>query len=546
MLSELLQQQIMQAVGSMSARPNVTEPKDWELRQMAETYGTRTSFGNINFSSTVRNRSKELTVIIGSEAVREKNPSNAQKEIIENLPQTLAQVHAYLAKAPFVAVHRTMGSNSDFSPKCHLYVSTNRPDSIRIPHMWGQTLFPYDEAANGPEFSIIFIPEWQEKDRQALVFPELGVTYVLGSDYFGESKKGFLRMAMYAAKQRGMLGVHAGSKLITAKDPDGKLKRYAMLFFGLTATGKTTHSCHHHSLNLPGEGVSIVQDDVVFWRPDGSTLGTERGYYIKTDGLDPITQPLLHNAATKRSAIFENVMIDYEGNLSFGDETLTGNGRCIIQRSELGSSMAPTVNTPDLNEIDGLIIAFITRRHTVLPSATKLSPSQAAAAFMLGESIHTSGSNPRRAGESVREVGTNPFIVGDEADEGNRFYEFVNQHPDKIHCYMLNTGGVGEIIEVKEGKRKVVRKVNRIEIDEMASIIRGIVRETIQWKPDPIWGADVPAVVEDMDLDRLNPRHFYSDAEIAGYIADLKAERQAYFLKYPNLNSEIKTAFKLD
>lgn len=546
MLTESLKEQIMQLVGSMPSRPNVCEPNDWTLRQMAEDYGTRTNFGNIDFSSTVRNRSKELTVIIGDESVQERKLSKAQQEIIENLPETLAQVHAYLAKAPFVAVHRTMGDNPDFSPKCHLYVSTHRPDSIRIPYMWGQTLFPYNANANGPDFHIIFIPEWQEKDRQALVFPELGVTYVLGTDYFGESKKGFLRMAMYAAKQQGMLGVHAGSKLITAQDPAGNLKRYAMLFFGLTATGKTTHSCHHHNLDLPGEGVAIVQDDVVFWRPDGSTLGTERGYYIKTDGLDPDTQPLLHHAATKRSAIFENVMVDYEGNLHFQDETLTGNGRCIIQRSELGAAMAPSINTPDLDEIDGLIIAFITRRHTVLPSATKLSAAQAAAAFMLGESIHTSGSNPRRAGESIREVGTNPFIIGDEAEEGNRFYDFVSRHPDKIHCYMLNTGGVGEVVEVIDGKRKVLRKVNRIEIDEMASIIRGIVRETIEWKQDPVWGAEIPETVQGMDLDRLNPEHFYSSKEIAGYIAQLKTERKEYFQKYPNLYPEIKSAFKLD
>lgn len=546
MLSDHLREQILQAAASMSGRPNVSQPRDWELRQQAENYGTRTAFGNINFSSTVRNRSKELTVIIGDETVREKNLNPAQQEIIEKLPETLAQVHAYLDRAPFVAVHRTMGSNPDFSPKCHLYVSTHRPDSIRIPYMWGQTLFPYDQNANGPEFTIIFIPEWQEKDRQALVFPNLGVTYVLGTDYFGESKKGFLRMAMYAAKQQGMLGVHAGSKLITAQNPQGELKRYAMLFFGLTATGKTTHSCHHHCLNLAGEGVAVVQDDVVFWRPDGSTLGTEQGYYIKTDGLEPTTQPLLHNAATKRSAIFENVMVDYQGHPYFEDETLTGNGRCIIQRSELGAYMAPSINTPNLEEIDGLIIAFITRRHTVLPSATKLTPAQAAAAFMLGESIHTSGSNPRRAGESIREVGTNPFIIGDEAEEGNRFYQFVSQHPEKIQCYMLNTGGVGEIVEVKEGKRKVMRKVTRIEIDEMASIIRGIVRETIQWRQDPVWGAVVPAAVEGMDLDRLDPSHFYSPEEIGQYVAQLKAERRVYFEKYPNLYPEIKTAFKMD
>lgn len=546
MISETLKQQVLEAVKGMAARPNVTRPKNWELRDRAELFGTRTKFGNVNFSSTVRNRSKELTVIIGDESVQEKDLNSAQLEIIEKLPETLKQVHAYLDKAPFVCVQRTMGNNPDFSPKCTLYVSTHRPDSVRIPYMWGQTLFPYNPDASGPDFTIIFIPEWQEKDRQALVFPELGVTYVLGTDYFGESKKGFLRMAMYEAKRRGMLGVHAGSKVISARDCEGKLRKYAMLFFGLTATGKTTHSCHHHGLDLEGEGVEVVQDDVVFWRPDGATLGTERGYYIKTDGLHPECQPLLYNAATKRSAIYENVAVDYEGNLFFEDETLTGNGRCIIQREELGRFMADSVNTPGFEEIDGLIIAFITRRHTVLPSATKLTPAQAAAAFMLGESIHTSGSNPRRAGESIRVVGTNPFIIGDEALEGNRFYEFVRKNPEKVQCYLLNTGGVGEIIESTNGKRKVVRKVNRIEIDEMAAIIRGIVRDTIEWEQDPYWGTMVPKAVEGFDLDRMNPEKFYSQQEIADHIAQLRKERKQYLSRYQNLHPDIMKAFKLD
>lgn len=90
-----------------------------------------------------------------------------------------------------------------------------------------------------------------------------------------------------------------------------------MLLFGLSGTGKTTHACHHHGLIDKGEGVEIVQDDVVFWRKDGAILGTERSFFIKTDGLDPETQPILYNAAIKRDALFENVMVDYQNNVEF-------------------------------------------------------------------------------------------------------------------------------------------------------------------------------------------------------------------------------------
>jgi phosphoenolpyruvate carboxykinase (ATP) len=336
-----------------------------------------------------------------------------------------------MKKAPLVKVEATMGDNDIFAPRCTLYISTYRGEMVRLAHMVRQTLFPRTDQP-GPDFNIVFIPEWQEKDRQILVFPEIGVTYVLGSDYYGEAKKGFLRMGMWHAKQQGMLGLHAGTKIIHARGTDGKLKRFGMVLFGLTATGKTTHTCHNHDLSGDGEGVRIVQDDVVFWRKDGSALGTERGFYIKTEGLDPNTQPLLYNAAVQRDAILENVMVDYRGSVDFCDQTLTGNGRGIIQRTDLGDYMSENVNLPPLDELDGLIMAFIARRNTVVPMISKLTPEQAAAAFMLGESIESSGSDPKRAGESVREVGTNPFIIGDEAQEGNIFYEFVKGHPEKI------------------------------------------------------------------------------------------------------------------
>ena len=65
------------------------------------------------------------------------------------------------------------------------------------------------------------------------------------------------------------------------------------------------------------------------------------------------------------------------------------------------------------------MIFFITRRETIVPPLAKLNTEQAAAFFMLGESILTSAADPTKAGQSVRSVGTNPFIVGSQGDEGS-------------------------------------------------------------------------------------------------------------------------------
>lgn len=535
---------INRAIEQLRDQDNVSRPDADQLRRMVEPHGNRTEFGSLAFSSSVRARSKDLTVIVGGPAVQQTKLNDDQKRIMRDLPETLDAVHSYIQHAPIVCTARSLGNNREFSPHCTMYVSTHRKDCVRIPYMWYQTLFD-PRIATGPELNLVYIPEWQEKERQALVFPEIGVTYVLGPDYFGEAKKGFLRMAMWFGKAKGMLGLHAGSKIITARTASGKLKRYGMLLLGLTATGKTTHAGHTHYLDREGEEAKLVQDDVVFWRPDGGAYGTEAGLFIKTDSLEDGSQPVLYEAAKSPRTIFENVMVDYLGRVYMSDEVLTGNGRAVVQRGDLGGLASESIDLPPVDELDGLIIAFITRRNTILPPVARLTPAQGAAAFMLGESIHTSGSNPLKAGESVRVVGTNPFICGDEAFEGNRFYEFVCNHPEKIHCYQLNTGGVGEIIVEEHGEKVTKQKVTRVEIVEMAAIIRGIVRDEIEWEDEPAWGTQVPKAVEDVDIGRFDPDKYYDPEMTAAFIEELRGERREHLESFEDLHPDILTALKL-
>jgi phosphoenolpyruvate carboxykinase (ATP) len=536
--------ELLELVRKLPDMPNVEHPSPEQLRTLSESFGNLTEFGNYNFCSTVRNRSAGLTVYIGDESVQEKKLSKAKEEIVRNLPKTMRSVIDYLPRVPLYSLTLTMGQNDSFSPHCNLFISRYRTDYIRLAYMVNQTLFPRVDTP-GPEMNLIDLPEWQEKDRQILVFPEERLTLVLGSDYYGEIKKGFLRMGMYEAKKQGMLGLHAGSKLIWARTPDGKVRKIGMIIFGLTATGKTTHSCHNHGLTAPGEKVRIVQDDVVFLKKNGEALGTERGFYIKTDGLNPESQPLLYNAARSKDAILENIMVDYRSKVFFQDEVLTGNGRGIIQRNDLGEFKNESLNLPALSELDKLLMVFITRRNTVLPIASRLTPAQAAGAFMLGESVESTGGDPKKAGESVRVVGTNPFIIGSEAEEGNWFYDYLLSNAGKVECYQLNTGGVGELVEIGEnGSKKVVRKVTRVEINEMGGIIRAISRKTIMWKKDPHFGATIPESVEGVDLSRLDPAKFYSQEQLSKLVEGLKKERQKYLSAFSGLNPDIIAAYK--
>src|SRR5215472_5999332 len=100
---------------------------------------------------------------------------------------------------------------------------------------------------------------------------------------------------------------------------------------------------------------------------------------------------------------------------------------------------------------------------------------------MLGESIETSAGDPSRAGQAKREVGTNPFIVGPEAEEGNRLLAFLRRHSD-MQAYILNTGSVGA---------RADRPGEKISIAVSTRIMTEIAREGITWQKDPDWGYEV-------------------------------------------------------
>ncbi|MCK4538679.1 MAG: phosphoenolpyruvate carboxykinase (ATP) [Candidatus Krumholzibacteria bacterium] len=353
---------------------------------------------------------------------------------------------------------KLMGLHPEHSHYCRTIIT---PEFARMLVMWDRLIFDVPEArlAGGPDQVQVMIPEWGEYAREnglpevvILVDAVNRVTFALGSDYFGEIKKGHLRMAMYREKQKyrngsgGGLGVHAGGKVIRAKDVgSGKLEEKGALFFGLSGTGKTTLSVHHFWLDpAQDETVIIRQDDFFVLAEDSAAFGTEDNAYIKTEGLEPESQPLLFAGATSPHATLENVYIDPETLVPdffrFDHPLVPGgmcyNGRGIVIRKELDF----TDDRVDLDRVD--MIFFITRRETVIPPVMRLDTEQAAAAFMLGESILTSAADPTKAGQSVLEVGTNPFIVGSGGEEGNIFYGILRKNPH-IRCYLFNTGGFG-------------------------------------------------------------------------------------------------------
>ena len=522
---------------------NIEHPSMWQLKREAYKTARFTKQGSPVWYSKISSRMAAKTVYLGSGPhIVLPKPSKVQLEIVENAPEQLHKVLQLLKTLPFVHIKRQMGDNGEFNPICNLYVCVADPKNYRLAYEWAKTMGDVKKRSNGPEFTMIDIPEEHMMRLQILTIPEHDINVALGSDYTGECKKGFLRQAMFRADERGMLGLHAGTKIVLARDrQSGKLKKYGVFMFGLTATGKSTWSCHQLGLDPEqGEGTYVAQDDIVFLKKDGSALGSEQNYYVKTD-VDERLQEAMYHALSHKSALLENVMLDEKGNVNFLDERLGENGRGVLDRKQLKvkrggryvSICADSINLPNLDELDGLVFAFITRRSTMMPFAQRLTWEQGVLAYLWGESTHSFATVPEKAGESVRIVGMDDFIIGNQGRKVNAFYDIVKdlvgRYPGKVHFFQYNTGGMGEIIEIDPSTQKKIlkRKAKRVPIDLMAALQRGDLRGTNSYRECDLKTEEVYAV-EGVNLTEWDPKNFYSEEQIRKYILELVEGRRNF------------------
>ncbi len=466
-----------------------------ELREYSRGMETTTEFGSPAYVSEYRSRSADRT----------KNAID--DELTDTDRDRIAAAHDRLESGEFVCVDRRLGRHPDLSFVCRLFVPKRY---ARIALSWATLLEP---AAGDPDFVTLQCPDMEETAIRVL--PEEGVTYVLGSDYTGEAKKSFLRLFMFEAKRRDGLGLHAGTKRLRLVESAAEERTVGQLFLGLSATGKTTLTCHGFGLESP-ERAELLQDDVCAMLPDGTVVGSEGGgLYIKTNGLSADHHAPLYEAATKPDAVLENVVVEGDGTVDFHDGSITTNGRASIRREDLQHA----ADDIDLDTVDHVF--FITR-NPLMPPIAKLSPTEGAAAFMLGESIQTSAGDPDKAGESIRVVGTNPFIIGSPGEEGNRFLELVRAND--VECFLINTGHLGP------GKKD-------IGVDESVTLITGVARGTIEWEADDRLGLTIPTQVPGMDISQ-----FYPPDYVTGYdeeLAALRRERRLYLSAFEELDPAV-------
>ena len=339
----------------------------------------------------------------------------------------------------------------------------------------------------------------------------------MNSDYFGESKKGGLRMWNNIVYEKGGLALHSGLKVIPTPHGDK-----VFMILGLSGTGKTTTTFTTQN------GSNPIQDDFVGLMPGGKAYGTENGCFAKTFGLDPDFEPSIHGAVVKPTAYLENVSMDDGGSVDFFNEHYTKNGRAVFEMGDLMSFE----DARNVGTVDYLLI--LNRNENIIPSVARLNSEQAAAYFMLGETTGTAAGGAAEEGKFLRVPGTNPFFPLPHGLQGNRMLELLASHP--IETFLLNTGRVGG----KDGDDRS----KKVKIPHTSACVKGIAEQTITWDDDPDFGYQVGSAVPDFDDDELlQPRRLYERQdridEYDAIVERLKGERVAHLQEFPELSEEI-------
>ncbi|MGB5811956.1 MAG: phosphoenolpyruvate carboxykinase (ATP) [Polyangiales bacterium] len=561
----------------------VDNPSQSELRELAVAHTPnvqRTKTGSVNKVSRNKARMAQYTYIIDTEdrwSHQIIDPAKA-RGLIERQAKYIAD------RGTLIAVDGYVGLGERAFGATWLYT----PEGANIAGMQQILAFPRSdvESANQlaepfkPTFRLIYTPDLMLDDmpgRQAIIVDmENWTTHVMGPDYFGESKKGVLRMLNHYVYREGGLVLHAGAKAVTRSEGD----RVTMTVMGLSGTGKTTTT-----FSKQGDLTEPIQDDMVALWPHGALSITENGCFAKIDGLALETEPIIYNATIGADAWLENAFLEADGSFDFNKGLLTtddaarlrdilintgadaakldkfisgeiassevvdelgvpADGWDFVKWTQNGRSIVPMSAIPgaaDLHRIPQVRSMGILNRDegadAAMPGILRFtSPAQAAGYFMLGETSKTSAAGKERG--KTRSPFTQPFFPAKHGLQAERFAEIAHTMPD-VTMWLMNTGYIG-------GDANDVKHDNalKVKIRHSSAMLEALLSDSIKWKRDPDFGyeivdCDAPenaGLVERVPPEILEPRRFFEGAgrsdEYRAWVDQMRSGRKEFLNKF--------------
>jgi phosphoenolpyruvate carboxykinase (ATP) len=439
-----------------------------------------------------------------------------------------------------------------------------------------------------PRFRLVFTAGLSAEGmpgKQAIIVDlNNWTTYVIGPDYFGESKKGALRMLNEYIYRLGGLVLHAGAKKVKLGN-----KFITMGILGLSGTGKTTTT-----FSKQGELAQPIQDDMIVLWPEGTCTITENGCFAKTYGLTPQSEPVIYEGTIHPDAWVENVYLNADGTYDFSKGRLTPqevarlkdmliqsgapaenvelyiSGKVKIDEvvdendiqkdgwdftvwTQNGRSIIPMKAIKDAASFDDIppvkSLGILNRDEgsdAAVPGIVRFpTPEMAAGYFMLGETSKTSAAGKERG--KTRSPFTQPFFPSPYGLQAERFKELAAKL-EGLETWLMNTGYVGG--DAKDESRG---KAFKVKIPHSSAMLEAMLSGKIRWKQDPDFGyqiVDVDApenaeLLKKVPEEILNPKIFFEKAgrieEYKAWVEKIKKEREEFLKKF-SVDKEIVEA----
>ncbi len=196
------------------------------------------------------------------------------------------------------------------------------------------------------------------------------IALIGGTGYTGEIKKGiFSALNFILPVEKRTLPMHCSANVGKSGD--------TAIFFGLSGTGKTTLSADPER--------KLIGDDEHGWNNENAVFNFEGGCYAKVINLSQENEPEIYEAI-KKGALLENVVMDKDGVVDFGNTSITENTRVSYPIYHIKNVQRPSIGKNPKN------IFFLTAdAFGVLPPISKLTPSQAAYHFISGYTAKVAG-----------------------------------------------------------------------------------------------------------------------------------------------------------
>ena len=370
------------------------------------------------------------------------------------------------------------------------FITPNAWHALFVRNMFIRAL-PAELAQFRPGFTVLHAPDFQADPARhgtrtgTFIVLNLAKKLILigGTRYAGEMKKSIFSVLNYLLPSQSVMPMHCSANVGAAGD--------TAIFFGLSGTGKTTLSAD------PAR--QLIGDDEHGWS-DRGVFNFEGGCYAKVIRLRRETEPEIYAASQMFGTVLENVVLDPATRAAdFDADRITENTRACYPIHYIPNHLPAASGGHPRNVVFLTADAF-----GVMPPIARLSPTQAMYHFLSGYTAKVAGTE-----RGVTEPSATfsacfgaPFLPLHPAVYAAMLGERISRHGARV--WLVNTGWTGGAYGV--GSRMKLPYTRAM----VAAALSGAL-DRAAFRPDPVFGFEVPAEVPGVPSELLTPRGTWAD-----------------------------------